>query len=122
MLNESLILNPCANLNTETHSKLIYAISQSDYFDPEDWDEFTTNVVLRDFGDDGIRSCTSFMMTSPDQRKEKDSSVISDKDYDQIKKFKSNSSLIEIGNEHNEYSHSTKLSDRTVKSLSADFN
>ena len=81
MLNESLILNPCANLNTETHSKLIYAISQSDYFDPEDWDEFTTSVVLRDFGDDGIRSCTSFMMTSPDQRKGKDLSVISDKDY-----------------------------------------
>ena len=42
--------------------------------------------------------------------------------YDQIKKFKSNSSLIEIGIDHNEYSHSTKLSDRTVKSLSADFN
>ena len=42
--------------------------------------------------------------------------------YDQIKKFKSNSSLIEVGIDHNEYSHSTKLSDRTVKSLSADFN
>ena len=41
---------------------------------------------------------------------------------EQIKKFKSNSSLIEIGIDHNEYSHSTKLSDRTVKSLSADFN
>ena len=41
---------------------------------------------------------------------------------DQIKKFKSNSSLIEVGIDHNEYSHSTKLSDRTVKSLSADFN
>ena len=41
---------------------------------------------------------------------------------DQIKKFKSNSSFIEVGIEHNEYSHSTKLSDRTVKSLSADFN
>ena len=41
---------------------------------------------------------------------------------DQIKKFKSNSSLIEVGIDHNEYSHSTKLSDVTVKSLSADFN
>ncbi len=41
---------------------------------------------------------------------------------DQIKKFKSNSSLIEVGIDHNEYSHSTKLSDRAVKSLSADFN
>jgi len=41
---------------------------------------------------------------------------------DQIKKFKSDSSLIEVGIDHNEYSHSTKLSDRTVKSLSADFN
>ena len=39
---------------------------------------------------------------------------------DQIKKFKS--SLIEVGIDHNEYSHSTKLNDRTVKSLSADFN
>ena len=41
---------------------------------------------------------------------------------EQIKKFKSNSSLIEVGIDHNEYSHSTKLSDVTVKSLSADFN
>jgi len=41
---------------------------------------------------------------------------------EQIKKFKSNSSIIEVGIEHNEYSHSTKLNDSTVKSLSADFN
>ena len=41
---------------------------------------------------------------------------------DQIKKFKSNSSLIEVGIDHDEYSHSTKLNDATVKSLSADFN
>ena len=41
---------------------------------------------------------------------------------DQIKKFKSNSSLIEVGIDHNEYSHSTKLNDATVKSLAADFN
>ena len=40
---------------------------------------------------------------------------------DQIKKFKSNSLSIEVGIDHNEYSHSTKLSDVTVKSLSADF-
>ena len=38
---------------------------------------------------------------------------------EQIKKFKSNS-LIELGIDHNEYSHSTKLNDTTVKSLSAD--
>ena len=41
---------------------------------------------------------------------------------EQIKNFKSNSSLIEIGINHNEYSHSTKLNEATVKSLSADFN
>ena len=41
---------------------------------------------------------------------------------EQIKKFRSKSSLIEIGIDHDEYSHSTKLSDLTVKSLSADFN
>ena len=41
---------------------------------------------------------------------------------EQIKKFKSNSSLIEIGIDHKEYSHSTKLNEKTVKSLSADFN
>ncbi len=41
---------------------------------------------------------------------------------EQIKKFKSNSSLIEVGIDHDEYSHSTKLNDTTVKSLSADFN
>ena len=43
-------------------------------------------------------------------------------DEEQIRKFKSNSSVIEVGIEHNEYSHSTKLNDSTVKSLSADFN
>ena len=41
---------------------------------------------------------------------------------DQVKKFKSNSSQIEIGINHKEYSHSTKLSENTIKSLSADFN
>ena len=39
---------------------------------------------------------------------------------DQVKKFKSNSSQIEIGINHKEYSHSTKLSENTIKSLSAD--
>ena len=41
---------------------------------------------------------------------------------EQIKKFKSNSSLIKVGIDHDEYSHSTKLNDATVKSLSVDFN
>mgnify|MGYP001978335820 CR=1 FL=1 len=41
---------------------------------------------------------------------------------DQIKKFKSNSSLIELGIDHNEYSHSTKLNELTIKSLILDFN
>ena len=41
---------------------------------------------------------------------------------EQIGKFKLNSSLIELGIDHVEYSHSTKLSELTVKSLSADFN
>ena len=40
----------------------------------------------------------------------------------QIEKFKSNLSIIEIGISHNEYSHSTKLNEQTIKSLSADFN
>jgi len=40
----------------------------------------------------------------------------------QIEKFKSGKSQIEIGIDHNEYSHSTKLVDLTVKSLTADFN
>lgn len=40
---------------------------------------------------------------------------------DQIIKFKSNPSLIEIGIDHKEYSHATKLNEATVKSLSADF-
>ena len=41
---------------------------------------------------------------------------------EQIKKFKSDSSQIEIGIDHAEYSHSTKLNLPTIKSLSADFN
>ena len=41
---------------------------------------------------------------------------------EQIKKFQSNSLLIELGIDHREYSHSTKLNNATIKSLSADFN
>ena len=40
---------------------------------------------------------------------------------DQITKFKSHSSQIEIGIDHKEYSHSTKLNEQTIKSLSSDF-
>ncbi len=40
---------------------------------------------------------------------------------DQVKKFKSNSSQIEIGINHKEYSHSTRLNENTIKSLSLDF-
>ena len=40
---------------------------------------------------------------------------------EQIKKFRSDSSNIEIGIDHNEYSHSTKLNTETVKSLILDF-
>ena len=40
---------------------------------------------------------------------------------DQIEKFQSNSSEIELGIDHKEYSHSTKLSKENITSLSADF-
>ena len=40
---------------------------------------------------------------------------------DQIQKFKSDNVDVEIGINHNEYSHSTKLSSNNKKSLSADF-
>ena len=40
---------------------------------------------------------------------------------DQIEKFKSNSSEIELGIDHKEYSHSTKLSQENISSLSSDF-
>ena len=41
---------------------------------------------------------------------------------EQIKNFKSNMSKVEIGIDHKDYSHSTRLNDSTKKSLSADFN
>ncbi len=41
---------------------------------------------------------------------------------DQIEKFQSNNSEIELGIDHKEYSHSTKLSKENVASLSDDFN
>ena len=41
---------------------------------------------------------------------------------EQIEKFKLGLSNIEIGIDHKEYSHSTKLTDSNIKSLSADFN
>ena len=40
---------------------------------------------------------------------------------DQIDKFKSNDSSVELGIDHKEYSHSTKLTEENIKSLSADF-
>jgi hypothetical protein len=39
----------------------------------------------------------------------------------QVEKFKSGSLNVEIGIDHKEYSHTTKLTEVTVKSLSADF-
>ena len=40
---------------------------------------------------------------------------------DQISKFKIGSSNIELGIDHKEYSHTTKLTEDNIKSLSADF-
>ena len=40
----------------------------------------------------------------------------------QIEKFKLGSLNVEIGIDHKEYSHTTKLTDMSLKSLSADFN
>ena len=40
---------------------------------------------------------------------------------DQISKFKSDSTTIELGIDHIEYTHTTKLAENTVKSLCADF-
>jgi hypothetical protein len=42
-------------------------------------------------------------------------------DDNQIAKFKSENSVIEIGINHKEYSHTTKLTGQNIKSLSADF-
>ena len=39
----------------------------------------------------------------------------------QITKFKSNNTSIELGIDHKEYSHTTKLTKDNLKSLSADF-
>ena len=41
---------------------------------------------------------------------------------EQIEKFKSNDVDIELGMDHKEYSHTTKLSKENISSLSADFN
>jgi hypothetical protein len=40
---------------------------------------------------------------------------------EQINKFKSNKSSIQIGIDHKEYSHTTKLTEANIKSLAADF-
>ena len=40
----------------------------------------------------------------------------------QIENFRSGLSQVELGINHDEYSHTTKLTDKTLKSLSADFN
>ena len=43
-------------------------------------------------------------------------------DQNQISKFKGNNVSIDLGIDHKEYSHSTKLSESTIKALSSDFN
>ena len=43
-------------------------------------------------------------------------------DQNHISKFKGNNVSIELGIDHKEYSHSTKLSESTIKVLSSDFN
>ena len=43
-------------------------------------------------------------------------------DQNKISKFKGNNVSIELGIDHKEYSHSTKLSESTIKALSSDFN
>ena len=43
-------------------------------------------------------------------------------DQNQISKFKGNNVSIELGIGHKEYSHSTKISESTIKALSSDFN
>ena len=43
-------------------------------------------------------------------------------DQNQISKFKGNNVSVELGIDHKEYSHSTKLSESTIKALSSDFN
>ena len=40
---------------------------------------------------------------------------------DQISKFKSDSTTIELGIDHKEYTHTTRLSETSIKSLCADF-
>ena len=40
---------------------------------------------------------------------------------DQVEKFKSGSANIELGIDHKEYTHTTKLTEDNIKSLSADF-
>jgi hypothetical protein len=40
---------------------------------------------------------------------------------DQVSKFKSDSATIELGIDHKEYNHTTKLTENSVKSLCADF-
>ncbi|MDB4846603.1 DUF3501 family protein [Candidatus Pelagibacter sp.] len=40
----------------------------------------------------------------------------------QIAKFRSNNFAIEIGIDHKEYSHTTKFTEKNIKSLSSDFN
>ena len=41
---------------------------------------------------------------------------------EQILKFKENNSSIELGIDHKEYSHATKLTETNIKALSSDFN
>lgn len=65
--NESLSLNPCANMNGEIHSKLILAIEENDYYDAEEWISLAARL-LDDFGPLGISICTNFLRSNPDNK------------------------------------------------------
>ena len=65
--NESLQLNPCANMNNEIHSKLVMAIRENDYYDAEEWNAFAA-MMIDDFGPLGIATCVNFLRSDRENK------------------------------------------------------
>jgi hypothetical protein len=64
LFNESLHLNPCANLDGEIHAKFILAVRENDYFDADEWRTLAAHVA-DDFGALGVSTCFNFLQSDP---------------------------------------------------------
>ena len=70
-LNHSLSLNPCANMDGETHALLTMAIRENEYYDSDEW-RHHINMINDDYSDYGVERCAVFLQSVSKQADERD--------------------------------------------------